>query len=116
MSFEPRDFLRHILDETTFLIETSQEVDFDRFRSNGLLQRAFVLSIEIIGEATKQLPAEFRSAHPEIEWSAMAKMRDPVIHGYFAVSDQLVWEVVTEKVPALHKKIETVLETLSGSP
>jgi uncharacterized protein with HEPN domain len=110
MSFEPRDYLRHILDETTFLLKASRELDFDRYRADGLVQRAFVRSIEIIGEATKQLPADFRAAHPEIEGSAMAKMRDRVIHGYFAISDQLVWEVVTEKIPVLHKQIAAILE------
>jgi uncharacterized protein with HEPN domain len=109
MSFEPRDYLRHILDETTFLIEASRELDFDRYRSDGILQRAFVRSIEIIGEATKQLPPDFRAAHPEVEWGGMAKMRDRVIHGYFAISDRLVWEVVAEKVPVLHEQIEAIL-------
>jgi uncharacterized protein with HEPN domain len=116
MSFEPRDYLRHILDETTFLIDASQGLNFERYRADGLLQRAFVRSIEIIGEATKQLPEDFRAAHPEIEWSGMAKMRDRVIHGYFAISDQLVWEVVTEKIPVLHEQIEAILGNLPGIP
>jgi uncharacterized protein with HEPN domain len=113
MSFEPRDYLRHILDETTFLLEASRGLDLERFRSDGLLRRAFVRSIEIIGEAAKQLPADFRAAYPEIEWSGMAKMRDRVIHGYFAISDQLVWEVVSDKVPVLHDQIKAILGELS---
>jgi uncharacterized protein with HEPN domain len=52
MSFEPHDYRRHILDETAFLREASRALDFERFRSDGVLKRAFVRSIEIIGEAT----------------------------------------------------------------
>lgn len=113
MSFVPRDYLRHILDETTFLIEASRGLDLERYRTDGILQRAFVRSIEIIGEATKQLPADFRASHPEIDWSGMAKMQDRVIHGYFSINDQLVWEAVSEKVPVLHEQLQEILRRSS---
>jgi uncharacterized protein with HEPN domain len=63
----------------------------------------------VIGEATKNLPESFRAAHPEIEWRSMARMRDRLIHGYFGVDHELVWEVIQTKVPALHERLEQIL-------
>ncbi|HEX8361412.1 MAG TPA: HepT-like ribonuclease domain-containing protein [Longimicrobium sp.] len=63
----------------------------------------------MIGEATKNLPESFRAAHPEIEWRSMARMRDRLIHGYFGVDHELVWEVIQTKVPALHERLEQIL-------
>jgi uncharacterized protein with HEPN domain len=58
--------------------------------ANETLQRAFVRSLEIIGEATKQIPEDFRRAHPGIDWRGMAGMRDRLIHGYFGVDVRCV--------------------------
>lgn len=64
MSFEPRDYLRHILDEADYLVGHSRDLTETEFRSDETLQRAFVRSLEIIGEAAKLIPADFRAVHP----------------------------------------------------
>ena len=94
MFFEPRDYLRHILVEADYLMSQSDGVSAEEFMHNETLQRAFVRSLEIIGEATKKVPDEFRAAYPLLEWRAMAGMRDRLIHNYFGVDYDLVWEVV----------------------
>ncbi len=71
MSFEPREYLRHILVETEFLIEYSQGLTFDRFDADETLRRAFVRSLEVIGEAVKKLPMGFRAQHPEVDNSGL---------------------------------------------
>lgn len=109
MSFEPRDYLRHILTETTYLLRASEALSAEAFLADETLRRAFVRSLEVIGEATKNLPEGFRAAHPEIERRPMARMRDRLIHGYFGVDHELVWEVVQTKVPALHERLEQIL-------
>ncbi len=76
-------------------------------------QRAFVRSLEIIGEAVKKLPAEFRELHPEVEWREIAKMRDRLIHGYFSVDYSLVWQVVQTKVPQLREHVSRILSALA---
>lgn len=67
-------------------------------------------SLEIIGEATKKVPEDFRAKHPTVEWRAMAAMRDRLIHDYFGVDFELVWDVVQRRVPELRTQIASILE------
>lgn len=110
MSFEPLEYVRHILAEVDFLAERSAIISEQQFLGDPTLQRAFERSIEIIGEATKQLPESFRAAHPDIEWRAMAGMRDRLIHGYFSTDHQLVWDVVKTKIPPLRRKLRAIVD------
>ena len=110
MSFEPRDYLRHILLEAEYLLNASSGLTFDTFSSDETLQRAFVRSLEIIGEATKKLPIDFRAEYPDVEWRSMAGMRDRLIHDYFGVDYEIVWDVVRNRIPALHRQVSLLLE------
>jgi uncharacterized protein with HEPN domain len=92
------------------LEETSQEVSWEEFVDDETLKRAFVRSIEVIGEATKNLSTEIRKRHSDVEWRAMAGMRDRLIHGYFGVDYEIVWEVATEKAPELRDAVDMILE------
>ena len=69
-------------------------------------------SLEVIGEAVKNLPEEFRASHFEVEWRPIARMRDRLIHGYFGVDYQLVWDVVQEKLPELKRNIQSIIDNL----
>jgi len=110
MSFEPRDFLRHILAEADYLLSTSEALTFDTFVADETLQRAFVRSLGIIGEASKKVPDGFRAAHPDIEWRAMAGMRDRLIHDYLGVDYEIVWDVVENRIPELRRQIASILD------
>lgn len=77
------------------------------------LRRAFVRSLEIIGEAAKHLPGELCEAHPQIEWRLITAMRNRLIHGYFGVDYELVWDVVASKIPELKQEIELMIAETS---
>lgn len=111
MSFEPREYLRHMLAEADYLVTSSRSMSREGFLADETLKRAFVRSLEIIGEAAKKLPDEFRAKHPGVEWRAMAGMRDRLIHGYFGVDYDLVWDVVDTKIPALKREIKRILNS-----
>ena len=105
MSKEPKEYLRHIQDECLFIISVSQELKYDDFIANETLKRAVVRSLEIIGEATKKIPADFKVKWSSIEWKNMAGMRDRLIHDYIGVNYSIVWDVIVNKIPNLNKQI-----------
>ena len=110
MSFEPLEYLRHIAAEADYLVEQTASISKEDFLNNETLRRAFVRRLEVIGEAAKKLPDEFRAKHPQVEWRAMAGMRDRLIDGYFGVDHDLVWEVATQKIPTLRREISRILK------
>lgn len=110
MSFDPRDYLRHILVEADYLMSEGAGLTLDQFMVHETLRRAFVRSLEIIGEAAKKISDTFRLSHPHVEWRAMAGMRDRLIHDYFGVDYQLVWDVIENRIPELRRQIASILE------
>jgi uncharacterized protein with HEPN domain len=110
MSGSSPEYLRHILDETVFISSRVKGVSKRQFMKDETLKRAFVRSIEIIGEASKKVPNDLKQKYPGIEWRSMAGMRDRLIHGYFGIDYQVVWDVVHNEIPRLKKAIEQMIE------
>lgn len=109
MSPLPHELLRHILDEIAYLEKQSADLRCGDFLVDETLKRAFTRSLEVIGEATKSIPDPLRKQFPKIEWRAMAGMRDRLIHGYFSVDYEIVWDVVRNKLPAIRLQLEKIL-------
>jgi uncharacterized protein with HEPN domain len=82
---------------------------YEDFIKDETLKRSFVRSLEIIGEATKNLPDDFRSKYPQVQWKEMAGLRDILIHRYFGVNYKSVWDVIKNKIPKLKEQIENIL-------
>jgi uncharacterized protein with HEPN domain len=111
MSKEPIEYLKHIRDECNYILSVINcDLTKDEFLSNETLKRAVVRSLEIIGEATKKIPADFKLKWDSIKWKNMAGMRDRLIHEYMGVNYMIVWDVIKNKIPELYKQIIEVIE------
>lgn len=110
MSLSIKDFLCHISDEIDYLEESSAHLSKEDFDRDKTLQKAFIRSLEIIGEATKRIPNDFRNQHPDVDWRGMAGMRDVLIHGYFDVDYEIVWDVVNSEIPDLKTRIREIID------
>jgi uncharacterized protein with HEPN domain len=111
MSKEPIEYLKHIRDESFYILSViSKDVSKDDFLSNETLKRATVRSLEIIGEATKKIPADYKLKWDSIKWKNMAGMRDRLIHDYMGVNYSIVWDVIKNKIPELYNQIVEVID------
>ena len=112
MKKDPVVFLTHIIDSIQ-LIESYMEgrTEADLMESTGL-QDKIIRRIQVIGEAVKNLPDDLKRSHPEVPWRDIAGMRDIVIHQYFGIDLEFVWNVLTKDIPDLKPKILKIRDEL----
>ena len=111
MSKEPVEYLKHIRDECLYILSiTSKGTTKVEFLNDETLKRAVVRSLEIIDEATKKIPADFKIKWNEVKWKEMAGMRDRLIHDYIGVNYSIVWDVIINKIPELCIQVVNVIE------
>lgn len=110
MKKEPKIFLKHIQESIEEIENYARKISEDEFWEDAKTQDAIIRRIEIIGEAVKNLPLEFKRRHPEIEWHEIAGMRDKLIHGYFEIDLDIVFETVKKDIPKLKKQVTELLE------
>ena len=111
MSLYSIEYLRHILDEIEYIEGEISKISKSDFLADETLKRSFVRGIEIIGEAAKKVPVDFKNKHRDVDWKRIAGMRDKLIHDYFGVDYRLVWDVATNKLPELKQKIKQIIDT-----
>ena len=109
MSKSAIEYIRHILDEIAFLTKEAQALMEEKFMRDDMRLRAFARSLEIIGEAVKNIPEEYTIAHPDVDWKSFAGLRDKLIHHYFGVDYAIVWDVVINELPDLKIKLKRLL-------
>lgn len=91
------------------VIDLSEGMTQERFVTERIAQHAMMRLIQIIGEAARKVSPGFRSAHPEIPWDQIIGMRHRLVHEYFRIIPEKVWEVVTADVPALIPLLEPLI-------
>jgi len=105
-------YIEDIVEAMRDIFEFIKDMGFDDFDSDKKTASAVIRKLEIIGEAAKNIPSEITVKYQEIPWSYMAKMRDKLIHGYFGVDNQIIWEVTDKRFKDRLPKIDKVLNDL----
>ena len=105
--------LEHMIEAIDRIFEFSKGKTKDEIQQDGILYYAVVKNIEIIGEAAYMLTPEFRDAHPETPWKVIVGMRHFLVHGYYEVDAEEVWNVVQKDLQTLKDQLASYLEDLN---
>jgi uncharacterized protein with HEPN domain len=106
---EYRDYLHDILDAVNDVASFVEGMSFEQFAKDRKTLNAVVRSIEIIGEAAKNIPVDMREKHGNLPWKKMTGMRDKVIHAYFGVNTKTLWNTVKNDLPPLRQLVQKML-------
>ena len=98
-------FIRHILENIEKIEDFSKGISKEELKNDELRKYAIVRAIEIIGEAVKNLSSEFKEKHKDIPWKEIIGTRDIMIHKYFGVDLEVVWDIISNNLPDLKKKL-----------
>ncbi len=102
-------YLRHIIDSCERIEHYMEGIPKDKFFETELLQDAVIRQLEIIGEAACNLSDDLRLSNPQVPWRQMVGLRNRVIHAYFEVNPQIIWEITKGDLPALKQEIKQIL-------
>ncbi len=112
MRHDPKVYIKYILESIMLIQEYTRQVSKRQFLKRTYLQDAVIRRLEIIGEAVKSLPPDFKDRHNNIPWQKIAGMRDVLIHEYFGVDLNLTWQTVKEDIPSFQSKLEEILKQI----
>ena len=104
-------YLTDILNSISKIQRYTAGLSYEELIQDELVLDAVIHNLQIIGEATKQIPDSLRSQHPQIEWKAIAGMRDIIAHAYFSVNTRIVWNVIQQNLQPLKDCIEYLQQT-----
>lgn len=101
-------YIGHMIDNANKAISFIARLNRSDFDQDEQLRLAVTHLLQIVGEAARRVSVEFREAHPEIPWKAIVGMRSKVVHDYFSVDDDVIWDTIKNDLPALVKQLETL--------
>ena len=102
-------FLKHMLENIKDIESFTKKISKKKFFENKEKQNAVIRSLEIIGEASKNIPEDFRKKNKEIEWKEIIGTRDKIIHHYFGVDIEIIWDIIKINLPVLKRKLKNIL-------
>ena len=105
-------FLDDILINIQYIESFSKDISKENFKTDKLKQNAIIRSLEVIGEAAKNIPNNFREKYPEIPWKKISGFRDVLIHEYFGIKISRIWNVIEKDLPDLREKLLKIKEDL----
>lgn len=105
-------FIEHILENIKDIEKFTDGIKEEELAENKEKFNAVVRSIEVIGEAAKNLPEGFKRKHSNIPWKAIIGTRDKMIHHYFGIEHSIVWDIVKKEIPKLKKQMEEILKEI----
>jgi uncharacterized protein with HEPN domain len=111
MKKDHRIYLLHILDAITAIETYTKNCDKVKFSKTRIIQDSVIRNLEIIGEAVKHVPLSIRKKDPTVEWKRIAGMRDILIHEYFGVDLDRVWQVIKVRLPELKEKLSAIVSS-----
>lgn len=112
MNKDPKFFLQHILESIGWIEKEVEGLTEEQFVANVPIQDAVVRRFEIIGEAVRNLPDEYKEKHTDVEWHKAMAMRNILIHGYFGIDFKIVWDTATKTLPEFKKQIESLVDKI----
>jgi uncharacterized protein with HEPN domain len=110
-----RDYLQDILDSINDSEEFVKGMSFDDFLKDKKSVNAVIRSIEVIGEAAKKIPPSLKNKFYDVPWKKMAGMRDKLIHEYFGVDLEIIWEVIKKDLPSIKPLIVETIDHLEDA-
>jgi uncharacterized protein with HEPN domain len=105
---ELRDYINDLIEACEDILSFTKGMSYSDFAGDKKTVNAAIRSLEVIGEATKKLPASFRDNYPNIPWKQMAGMRDKLIHEYFGIDKQMVWQAIERHIPYILPQIKKI--------
>lgn len=105
-------YLEDILQASQHILTFVEGIDFNQFLSDVKTSSAVIRQFEVIGEAAKNIPDSIKKEYSDIPWRNMAGMRDRLIHSYFGIDYQLIWDSIKENIPDLIVDISSMLERM----
>lgn len=106
-------FIKDIENSVNKILRYTENIDFEAFLNDEKTIDAVERNFEIIGEAVKNLPDDFKNKYPEIPFKQIAGMRDKLIHDYFGVDYEIVWKTIKTKLPEFRENIQKLVNNLN---